>query len=525
MSRPAALCVGIIAGLLALHAAVWRPTEPFFNGDETRHVMTGVFVRDAIRDGGYRHPRAYAERYYAQYPALGLVVWPPGFYAVSGSFMLFGADPFATARVTVLAYYALACGYLFALVRRTHGVPTAAVALLLFALGREVTFHARAAMLELPLAACAFAALFHLERYLAENRRRDLILIGLWTVAAGCHRYDAVFLLPVFAIRLLIARQLRAIVRRDVLLTATATAVLLAPVYYLAVAEIGGTHADSVAGEPFGWRNVEYYPKWLHLQLGSAQLTAGLVGLTLSFRAPLKSQPYWALLAGVYLFYTPLSELESRHSLPWLAAWAVFAADAVLAPKPRWAKVGLASAAIAGTAHWTYLQPVLEVHGYRDAAEFVLRNSTGPTDVLFDGLFDGTFVYEMRDCDPHRRVWVLRGDKLLYAVRSDPNVGYVEWAADDAAVLKALTDTGPEFIVTEDPPAKFVLPGAVRLRKVLNDHPELFRRGAEVPLRNVNVELLDGVKLTVWRNLKPRPDRPAVRVKMFWQGTELKAER
>ena len=101
---------------------LWQPaSEPFFNGDETRHVMTGVFVRDAILEGGITHPKQYAEQYYAQHPALGLLIWPPGFYAVEGLAMLAFGATFEVGRLLVFAYFVVAAAYLNALVKRTHG--------------------------------------------------------------------------------------------------------------------------------------------------------------------------------------------------------------------------------------------------------------------------------------------------------------------------------------------------------------------------------------------------------------------
>ena len=76
----------IFAVLGVAHVFCSPVGEPYKNNDETRQVMTGVFVRDAIRDlpASAADPRGYAVRYYAQYPALGLLVWPPFFHLVEG---------------------------------------------------------------------------------------------------------------------------------------------------------------------------------------------------------------------------------------------------------------------------------------------------------------------------------------------------------------------------------------------------------------------------------------------------------
>ncbi len=44
------LLLGSLVLLALMHAATHQPSEPFFRSDETRHVMTGVFFRDALVD-------------------------------------------------------------------------------------------------------------------------------------------------------------------------------------------------------------------------------------------------------------------------------------------------------------------------------------------------------------------------------------------------------------------------------------------------------------------------------------------
>lgn len=532
MSRhPGLLFAALAAVVIGVYAATAATTEPFFHGDETRHVMTGVFVRDALRDGGYRHPRAYAERYYAQYPALGLVIWPPGFYAVEGAAMSLFGPTFETARWVERGYLVLAMAYLFALARRTHGLLVAAVAVLLYGLSRDVFCHTRAVMLETPLTACALGALFHLERYLSDGRRRDLVLVGLWTVAAGLHRYDAVFLAPVFGLRLLFAGRLRLLRRWDVLATGAATVLLLAPVYGMVFMHVGSTAVKAPEDERPWWLAAAYYPSEVWYQLGHLAAVAAGVGLVRTYRRDrwAAAAPYWALAAGVYLTLTPMGEQTSaRHVLPWVPALCVFAAEAVTAParagRPWLA--GLLTAVVLGqSVYWTLATAPPYVRGYRPAAAYVLDHTEGPCVVLFDGLLDGTFVYEVMSADPARRAWVVRGDKLLYAVRSAPDAEYVEWAKGEGDVLRLVGDVDPDFIVVEDPPAKYEVPGAKLLRAVLAKHPDRFARVAEFPIESCNLEWLEGRRLVVYRNTHRDPSRPReLRMRMLWQGGELRAD-
>src|SRR5438477_5938704 len=49
------------------------------NIDEAFDATSGIFFADAIRDLPLLHPVHYTYQYYAQYPALGFVHWPPLF--------------------------------------------------------------------------------------------------------------------------------------------------------------------------------------------------------------------------------------------------------------------------------------------------------------------------------------------------------------------------------------------------------------------------------------------------------------
>src|SRR4051812_48330765 len=148
MSRLLLYCGLPLLALWTFHFLRHQPSEPFFYGDETRHVMTGVFFRDALLDLPVDRPRDYAVHYYLQYPALGLLVWPPFFHLVEGLFMVPFGTSFVTAQVLVGLFATLGGFYFFLLVRGTHGPAPAAAALLLLALSPAVFILSHQVMLE-----------------------------------------------------------------------------------------------------------------------------------------------------------------------------------------------------------------------------------------------------------------------------------------------------------------------------------------------------------------------------------------
>src|SRR5258708_17112712 len=60
------------------------------NIDEAYDATTGLYVADFIRDlpMALAHPVQYTYSYYAQYPALGLIHWPPLFHFIEGILFL-----------------------------------------------------------------------------------------------------------------------------------------------------------------------------------------------------------------------------------------------------------------------------------------------------------------------------------------------------------------------------------------------------------------------------------------------------
>jgi|HubBroStandDraft_1064217.scaffolds.fasta_scaffold119431_2 hypothetical protein len=87
------------------------------NLDETVHAATGLYVACFLRDLPLRHPVQYTYRYYAQYPNLGSVSYPPGFYIVAGAAFFILGPSVVTARL-ILLFFALFGLYFFVTGRR-----------------------------------------------------------------------------------------------------------------------------------------------------------------------------------------------------------------------------------------------------------------------------------------------------------------------------------------------------------------------------------------------------------------------
>ncbi len=535
------LLIWALVGLI--HWCSSSDTEPFRNNDETRHVMTGVFVRDALYDlpGSARDPKGYAVRYYAQYPALGLLMWPPLFYGVEGSAMaVFGPD-YRVARGVLAGFGLLAVVYAYGLARLRFGRDVAAVAVATLAVSWLVFDHSRYVLLELPTLAWVLASVFHFERHLDERRSRDAILACLFAASAALTRFDGVMLLAYFGLRLVFSGNLRLLVRRPVVLGILIAAGLAGPYYLLTYREysaglsgaaVGGTNPTTSTGFLHS-ANFWLYPSFLPEQVGWAALVAAVGGLVVAVRRGQAGQPL-ALIAATYLTFVPLAEPEARHAIYWVPAVCTFAAVAVCWVRERFGSpAGLVSVialvvATGGDALW---KQGVYLHGYKPVAEYAAATTSGDRPVLFDGILNGDFIYQLRLADPARRLWVVRGDKLLYATLSDPGTRYTEFAATDAEVLAALHRVDPELIVVETPPLEHVAtpppmpPAAARLRRVLEMHPDRFRLEG-IGTLNSNHEFYVRTKLLVYRKLDRNPDAVrTIEIPVLGTGKTLGATR
>src|SRR5262249_55478177 len=133
-------------------------------------------------------PKGYAVRYYAQYPALGLLVWPPLFHVIEGLAMAAVGTDYVVGRVLVYLFGLLAGVYAYRLALRTHGPAVAVLGLVLFLFAPLVFDYSGYVLLEVPTLAWVLAAVFHFERYLVEERPRDAVLACLFAALAALTR-------------------------------------------------------------------------------------------------------------------------------------------------------------------------------------------------------------------------------------------------------------------------------------------------------------------------------------------------
>ena len=164
--------------------------------DMPSHALNGVFYKDLIEDGAFSHPKAYAERYYVQYPSLTVGIYPPVFYVVEAAFFkLFGISP-QTAKLTVLFFTLICANTLLALYRQWFSLWLAVAAVFLFLLQPTTLFGQRNVMLEMPFIAISSVAAYCLYVSSMTGRSWALFSAPFFCALAFLTRQSAVFLLP-----------------------------------------------------------------------------------------------------------------------------------------------------------------------------------------------------------------------------------------------------------------------------------------------------------------------------------------
>ena len=283
---------------------------------------------------------------------------------LEGLFMWVFGTSVLTPVILVGIFAAVACAYVFRLVTHTDNTQTAVVATLLFGFSPLVFRLSQHVMLEIPALAFSMAAIYHILRYLEESQRRDLALGALAVTLACLTRFDGIYLLCFFAIMLYAWRKLAVLKKKEVLFSLAFSIVAILPFYALTMMEFGEAHVairqtlGSSAERLVAFRDLLYYPLAVPQQIGWFALIPAVIGLAGSMRAGRRAQvwPYVALVVSVCVTFTLLGELDSRHTIYWIPAFAYFASEGVHMMADRTGikgmRIALVFLVVGGTA-WT----------------------------------------------------------------------------------------------------------------------------------------------------------------------------
>ena len=519
--------IAVLAVLALLHAAFSPIAEPFKCGDETRHTMTGVFVRDAIADlpASASDARGYATRYYFQYPCLGIIIWPPFFYAVEGVAMYIFGIEYWVGRVCIYLFGIMAFIYAYRLFRKNHDTLTATASVALLGMAPLVFEYCAYIMLEVPTLALVVGSIYHFERYLDHQRRHDAFFACLLAALAALTRFDGIVLFPFILLRLGFTQNWRLLKRGPVLLS-IAFALLLTVPYYLFTWNVYGAGIEHSVTSGTGYnktswlspRNFWLYITYVPVLVGWCATAFCIVGIIYSLVVDrVKSGVYFCILAAVYIMFVPLAEPGPQHAIYWVPALAFFAVRGVVAlVRGRKLLAGIACGfMIFGTAYETFSPlkqsqgKMLYISGTGKAAQWVLQHAKTDRPMCYEGQLNGAFILAMRQQDGTRSKRIIRADKLLYSVYSDPMGGYEEYAKTDQEMLELLHRYDPEFVLVEQDEIFWATNAGKRLRHILATHSDEYRLETTIPFET-NYGNYAKSPILIYRKLRENPQRMSI---------------
>ncbi len=478
-----------------------------FNNDEPSQAVTGIFIADLIRAFPIHHATLYAYAWYAHYPNLGILIWPPLFHTVEALFYMALGISAVTARLAIYGFALFGLVFWFRLVRELAGERAALAALVLLALLPRLLLFEQSVMLEVPALALAVAAIFFWFRYLDSKLPRPLYTFAVLAALCLLTKENCIFLAVFCVLTLLVERKLRWIVSAAMLRAIAIVLVIAGPYYTLSLKVLHHfIGADVVTGQGFTFRSWWTYVYYLHVlvyQAGIPVVVLAVVGAVTWRRwtkaAAARRMAMWLL--AVYLTFLVIPHKESRYVIYWLPAAVFFAVGPLVSG--RWPKRvrtgGVATLAalliFTGWEAWRFERPY--VSGYKAVAERVIRSGRGGF-VEYDGLMPGDFIFYMRALDPSRSWVVLR--KELYVHDWVPAWGSKQLVHSQADVRTVLARYGVRYVVVDNSPPMYQ--AQTLLREVVHQPP--YRLLAAYPV-STNVSDIRGETLYLYENPQAAP--------------------
>ena len=480
--------------------------------DADRFLMDGVFLLDFLREMPLTRIYDFTIRYYAQYPALSVGYHPPFFPLVEGLFNgVLGINTWSS-RLAVLAFALLGVAAWYKLTARIFDHAVAFWSSLLLVTTPFVVQWGWYTMSDIPLLSMVLVTGYAFYRYTETDRPLYLYLTALLFGAAVWTKQTAVFMALWFALYVLFSgKSLTYLRRKEFWLAIGISILMVVPLAVITVwlgkVNLAQSIGPSEAHMPsrLSWRNLSLYPELLAtVQLSLPVLVLSAIGLALAaWKRDARLMYLSMLIVATYLVFSFLQAKEARYTLSWIPVFCLAAVLPLFYLRSR-RTLQIAFGALLGAVVLYQVGAVYKktphyATGYDEAARYVLQHSKTPT-VFFDGYNNGYFTYFMRQHDPKREMFVLRGDKLLSSSAVSAR-SLLKVHAQTPTDIRAIFDKyGVVFIVVERD-SRFNVPIHQILRDYLKSGP--FQLVKSIPVES-NRKILKGQALLVYQYLSPQ---------------------
>lgn len=460
------------------------------DGDMPRYLMNGVYLCDVISDFPIANLVDYTYQYYARYPALSLGHHPllPGIAEVPFYF-IFGISVLS-ARLTTI-FFALFAGIAFLLLAGSvYDDHVAFLSSLIFVTTPFIVRLSRIMLSELPALALLILSTYFFYQYVKLDRNKYSYAFAFCFVLAMYAKQTAVYMIPAYFFYFLLAKGPRKLIAKEVLVSSLIIIMLTLPLVFITLkfSQFNVTWTKGVISSSIPASKHLYVLKFLwnsHLTL-SVLLLSLISTCSAIYRKDERTTLLLLWIMSYYVCGVYIAAPLSRHFVYWVPAFCLLAGSVTnLFDNRRW-KILLSTILMIIVGYQITVALQLEpdrAEGYEQAAKYVVENRKGES-VLFNGMVDtGYFPFFVRKHDPHKRLIVLRANKMLVTTRMDRIVE--ERITSRQQIYEILNDFGVGYVVTEDketgsPPLEWlrheVKSDRFVLRKkipMLSNHPTL----------------------------------------------------
>jgi hypothetical protein len=433
-------------------SGLWHPDAP-------SHALNGVFYGDMIEEKGFFHPKSYAERYYVQYPSLTIGMYPPIFYSVAALFFkVFGVSPLI-AKLPVLFFTLVGVNGFLLLCKQWFPLWLSVTASILYLLQPAVLFGQTNVMLEMPALAVSILSLYCLYVGTEKDNPWALFVTPLVAALAFLTKQNTVFLIPIWLVWI-IADKKRSIIKSRHFMTGALIGTLILIPWLVVNLTVGRSYVVAFAFRQYHvWSNFLYYVRHASEVVSPPVIVLFILSVGLFMKSKKYNGYRFSLVWGcsVLLSLLIMEYSEPRYAMFLVPPMIILSMHTFLLLREKSAfliqrkRISAIAMVLLISLH---LHPgeVLggrDIQGFDDAADFVVRD-TGCVSVLYDGYFNGNFIFHMRARDKVRRIFVFRASKLVFTTKMLLELGYNELVSESSDFYDVLNRHSIKYIVQEE---------------------------------------------------------------------------
>lgn len=448
------------------HSGLWHPDAP-------SHALNGIFYKDMIEEWGFLHPVSYAERYYVQYPSLTIGMYPPVFYTVEALFFkVFGVSSLI-AGISVLLFTLLGANFFLLLCRLWFPLGLSVVGSILYLLQPITLFGQRNVMLEMPALAMSIIAVYFL--YIGAERHNSwaLFLAPVFAALAFLAKQNTVFLLLIWFVWMLAGRRWN-VIKSGYFMSGVGIGLFILAPWVTVNLTVGRFYAAAFALQEYHMGSHCLYYLRHAAEIVSCPVVILSTISVVMFTKLRRHDGYMFALIWVLCVISsilPMRYAEPRYAMFGIPAVIVLSMYAVCFFKERFGSFfqrGYVSLMVMTLLIAMHVSPQKiwasrDILGVDRAADFVVSDADCVS-VLYDGYFNGNFIFHVRVHDTDRRLFVFRASKVIFSTKMLVELGYDE-LVDDASQFRDILDRYSIKYVVQEEKDSLNTPANRRLRQ------------------------------------------------------------